>query len=471
MRKKYFGDRAFYKMALTVSIPMMLQNFITNFVSLLDNFMVGAVGTEEMTAVSIINQILFVFNLVVFGALSGAGIFTAQYHGKKDEDGIRSTLRFKVGIGILLTVLAVGMLILLDDQFIGLFIHDVDPHVDVEQTIRFSKEYLKIVLWGLAPFALASALSSTLRETEETLVPMLMGLAAVVTNCLFNYLLIFGKFGFPELGVRGAAIATVLSRYVEFGLLAVYCIKKRDRFRYFHGAFKSLRIPPAVMGQIARKGLPLLFNEFFWSSGIALIGSGYSLHGLSVVAGYSISSTVVNLFTIAFISFGSAIGIIIGKQLGANEFDQAVDSCRKLSVFAVLMSLGITLIVLTVGYKVPMLYNTTVQSKDYAMYFIRVSALFFPFTAYANASYFTLRSGGKTGITIIYDSVFMMTISVPAVYLLYYAAHLDIWKVYAIIQSLEILKCLIGFAFLRSGIWVRNIVSTEPQGEQESCIS
>ena len=465
MRKKYFGDRAFYKMALTVSIPMMLQNFITNFVSLLDNFMVGAVGTEEMTAVSIVNQILFVFNLVVFGALSGAGIFTAQYHGKKDDDGIRFTLRFKVGIGILLSAIALLLFLLLDDQLIGLFIHDVDPHVDVAATIRFAKAYLKIILWGLAPFALASALSSTLRETDETFIPMVMVMAAVLTNCVFNYLLIFGKFGFPTLGVRGAAIATVMSRYVEFGLLAVYCFKKRDRFRYLSGAFKSLRIPTYVLGEIAKKGLPLLFNELFWSSGIALIGSGYSLHGLSVVAGYSISSTVVNLFTIAFISFGSAIGIIIGKQLGANEFEEAVDSCRKLSVFAVMMSLGITLIVLLGGYKVPLLYNTTVQSKEYAMYFIRVSALFFPFTAFANASYFTLRSGGRTGVTIIYDSVFVMTVSVPTVFLLYYAAHLDIWKVYPIVQSLEILKCLIGYAFLKKRIWVRNIVGSE---EKES---
>ena len=465
MRKKYFGDRAFYKMALTVSIPMMLQNFITNFVSLLDNFMVGAVGTEEMTSVSIVNQILFVFNLVVFGALSGAGIFTAQYHGKKDDDGIRFTLRFKIGIGILLSVIALLLFLLLDDQFIGLFIHDVDPHVDVTATIQFAKAYLKIILWGLAPFALASALSSTLRETDETFIPMVMVMAAVLTNCVFNYLLIFGKFGFPTLGVRGAAIATVMSRYVEFGLLAVYCFKKRDRFRYLSGAFKSLRIPTYVLGEIAKKGLPLLFNELFWSSGIALIGSGYSLHGLSVVAGYSISSTVVNLFTIAFISFGSAIGIIIGKQLGANEFEEAVDSCRKLSVFAVMMSLGITLIVLLGGYKVPLLYNTTVQSKEYAMYFIRVSALFFPFTAFANASYFTLRSGGRTGVTIIYDSVFVMTVSVPTVFLLYYAAHLDIWKVYPIVQSLEILKCLIGYAFLKKRIWVRNIVGSE---EKES---
>ncbi len=466
MRNKYFGDRAFYKMALTVSIPMMLQNFITNFVSLLDNFMVGAVGTEEMTAVSIVNQILFVFNLVVFGALSGAGIFTAQYHGKQDNSGVRFTLRFKVAISLLLSVIAVVLLIVLDDTFIGLFIHDVDPNINVEQTILFAKEYLKIMLWGLAPFALASALSSTLRETEETLVPMLMGLAAVITNCLFNYLLIFGKIGFPRLGVRGAAIATVLSRFVEFGLLAVYCFKKRGRFPYLHGAFRSLHIPAGVLGQIGKKGMPLLFNELFWSSGVALTGAGYSLHGLSVVAGYSISSTVVNLFTIAFLSFGAAIGIIVGKQLGASEFDEAVDSCRKLSVFAVLMSLGVTLIVVLVGYRIPMLYNTTEQSKEFAMYFIRTSALFFPFTAFANASYFTLRSGGRTGLTILYDSVLVMTVSVPAVFLLYYAAHLDIWKVYPIIQALEILKCLIGYAFLKKRIWVKNIVDTTEQGER-----
>ncbi|HBL41607.1 MAG TPA: MATE family efflux transporter, partial [Ruminococcaceae bacterium] len=273
------------------------------------------------------------------------------------------------------------------------------------------------------------------------------------------------------LGVKGAAIATVMSRYVEFGLLAVYYFIKRNRFRYVQGAFSSIRIPKNVLSQIAKKGLPLLLNEFFWSSGMTLLSSGYSLHGLTVMAGYSISSTVVNLFTIAFISFGSAIGIIIGKQLGANEFDNAVDSCRKLSTFAVMMSLGITLIVVLFGYKIPLLYNTTEQSKEYAMYFIRISSVFFPFTAFANSSYFTLRSGGKTGITIIYDSVFIMAVSVPTVFLLYYAAHLNIWQVYPIVQSLEIIKCIIGYAFLKKRIWVNNIVSDdEAQKGEVVCV-
>ena len=276
-------------MTLSVALPIMIQNFITNFVSMLDNLMVGSLGTEQMSGVSIVNQLIFVFSLAIFGALSGAGIFTAQFFGKGDDEGIRYTVRFKMIISLLIFVVGTAVFFLFDSQLIGLFIHDVDPSCDLNATIDFAESYLKVILWGLLPFTLSQAFSSTLRETGETLAPMLAGLAAVITNCVFNYLLIFGKFGFPKLGVVGAAIATDISRYVECIIIIAYTFIKRSRFKYINGAFRSAYIPRPVLKQITIKGMPLLLNEFLWSSGMMLLSVAYSLHGLSVVAGYSIS--------------------------------------------------------------------------------------------------------------------------------------------------------------------------------------
>ena len=455
--KKYIGSKAFYKMTLSVALPIMIQNFITNFVSMLDNLMVGSLGTEQMSGVSIVNQIVMVFNLAIFGALSGAGIFTAQFYGKKDNDGIRYTARFKMIISLLLFAAGTVVFILFGDGLIGLFLHDADPSGDLTVTAQYAKKYLLVMLWGLLPFALSQCFSSTLRETGETLAPMLAGLAAVIINCGLNYLLIFGKFGFPELGVEGAAAATVISRFAECAIIIVYTYLKRGRFTYIKGAFRSFRIPALLLKSIIIKGMPLLVNEFLWSCGISLLSVAYSLHGLSVVAGYSISSTVMNLSNIAFLSLGSSIGIIIGKQLGAGEFETAVDTDRKLIAFSVAMSACISVVMIAFGGLIPELYNTSEASKEYASYFIRTCAFAMPVVAFANASYFTMRSGGKTLVTFFFDSVFVFVLPVPLAFLLYKAG-VSILVIFPIVQFCDLVKDIIGFILIKKRVWVNNIV-------------
>ena len=259
--------------------------------------------------------------------------------------------------------------------------------------------------------------------------------------------------------MTGAAIATSFSRYVECALLVFYCLRHRDRFPYFHRLFASFRIPIHLFSLINRKGLPLLVNEFLWSGSVSLIGMGYSLHGLHVVAAYSISSTVSNLFSIAFISIGSAIGILIGKELGANRFREAVDSDRKLIVFSLFVSTLLGVACFLLGGLLPTLYrNTTEASRAYATYFIRVTACIMPMHSFANAAYFTLRSGGKTLVTFLFDSVFMWVVSVPCVFLLTFAG-LSIMWVYPITECMMFIKCVVGYVLLKRKIWVHNIVS------------
>ena len=456
--KKYFGDKNFYKTVMSVAVPIMIQNFITNFVSMLDNLMVGSLGTEQMSGVSIVNQLIFVFNLAVFGALSGAGIFTAQFFGKNDPDGIRYTIRYKVIVTLLLFGVAIFIFNVFEEPLINMFLHESDANADVALTLEFAKKYLKTILWGIFPFCVAQIFSSTLRETGETVAPMVAGFIAVLTNCLFNWVLIFGKLGFPQLGVQGAAIATNISRYVECAVIIVFVILKRKKFTYFKGVFRSFGIPKKVFKDITVKGMPLLFNEFFWSLGMSLLSVAYSFHGIDVVAGYSISSTVMNLANIAFISLGSSIGIIIGKQLGANEFEKAYDTDRKLITFSVVLSLGIGVAVFLIGDKIPLLYNVSDASKEYAAFFIKVCSIFIPVHAFANASYFTIRSGGKTLVTFLMDSVFIMCINVPVAFALFYAFHLSIWVIFPIVQAIDIIKVIIGMTLVKKKVWLNNIV-------------
>lgn len=457
--KKFIGDKNFYKMTLAVAVPIMIQNFITNFVSMLDNLMVGSLGTEQMSGVSIVNQLFFVFNLAIFGALSGAGIFTSQFFGKNDNNGIRYTLRYKLIVSVILLAVAFGIFLLLDDFLINLYLHESDGSGDISITLNYAKEYLKVMLLGLVPFCIAQIFSSTLRETGETVAPMVAGFIAVATNCALNWVLIFGKLGAPALGVVGAATATVVSRYVECIVIIIYVIKKKKRFPYFKGALRSFSMPKKVFRDITFKGMPLLFNEFFWSLGMSLLSMAYSLYGISVVAGYSISSTVMNLANIAFISLGSSIGIIIGKQLGANQFKEAVDTDRKLIAFSAFLSAVIGIFVFLVGDKIPLLYNTTEESKELAGYFIKVCSLFIPVHSFANATYFTIRSGGKTLVTFLMDSVFIMCVSVPIAFSLYYVFHLPIWYTFPIVQCIDIIKVVIGIILVKKKVWLNNIVS------------
>ena len=204
--------------------------------------------------------------------------------------------------------------------------------------------------------------------------------------------------------------------------------------------------------------MPLLFNEFFWSLGMSLLSVAYSLHGIDVVAGYSISSTVMNLANIAFISLGSSIGIIIGKQLGANEFEKAYDTDRKLITFSVVLSLGIGVVVFLIGDKIPLLYNVSDASKEYAAFFIKICSLFIPVHAFANASYFTIRSGGKTLVTFLMDSVFIMCVNVPIAFALFYVFHLSIWVIFPIVQAIDIIKVIIGMTLVKKKVWLNNIV-------------
>ncbi len=458
MFKRYLGDRHFYRRVLAVALPIIVQNGITNFVSLLDNIMVGQVGTVQMSGVAIVNQLLFVFNLCIFGAVSGAGIFTAQYYGSENHEGIRHTFRFKVLIGALLTAFGIGVLLKAGQPLISLYLRGEGAAEDVVQTLAFGWDYLLVMLWGLPAFAISTAYSSTLREGNQTLVPMVAGICAVLINLCLNYVLIFGHFGFPVMGIRGAAIATVFSRYIELVIVAGWTHLNSGKNLFIKGAYRSVHIPSHLLGQIMRKGFPLLINEALWSIGMAMLNQSFSTRGLDVVAAQNISSTIYNLSSVVFLSMGNAVGIIMGQMLGANRSESEIrDSNRKLmftSVFSCLIFGGL---MAAASGLFPKIYNTTDDVRALATKLICISAMMMPFNAYTNACYFTLRSGGKTLVTFLFDSCYVWIVCVPLAFILSRYTTLTIIPLYAICQSMDMLKSAIGAYMVHKGTWIQNL--------------
>ncbi len=458
-RNSLIGDRNFYRRVLTVMTPILIQNVITNFVSLLDNLMVGQVGTEQMSGVAIVNQLLFVYNLCLFGGMAGPGIFTAQFYGRGDRDGIRHTVRAKLLVGLGSWLVFSLAFWFGGPRLIGLFLHEGSEALDLEQTLRSGLSYLHVMMLQMPLFMLQQVYASTLRETGETLLPMKAGILAVFVNLVFNYILIFGKLGAPALGVTGAAVATLISRVVELGVILGWTLRRRERVPFLDGALRSLRVPGPLLKQIALTGAPLLLNELLWSAGMTALNQSYSLRGLEVVSAMNISSTASNLFFCAFFSMGSTVSILIGQLLGAGELERAVDEDRKLIAFSVALCTAVGVLMVFVAPLLPELYNTTGSVKALAVRLLWISAAMMPVNGYTNACYFTLRCGGKTLITFLFDSAFVWAVCMPVAFVLSRLTSLPILPMVIIVNALDLIKCAVGFFLVRSRKWVNNLVA------------
>lgn len=455
----FIGDRAFYRKLFAVMLPILVQNIITNFVNLLDNVMVGQVGTEPMSGVAIVNQLFFVFNLCIFGGIAGAGIFTAQFYGNGDKKGMADSVRAKLYIAFMALAAFMALFIFFGEELIMQFIHEGEEGLDMAATLDYGKRYMRVMLWQMFPFALMQSYAGSLRETGETVLPMKAGIAAVLTNLAGNYILIFGKFGFPALGVEGAAIATVISRYLECAIVLSWSHRHKERVPFISTLYSTWKIPLPLMKQIFLLGLPLLVNEVLWSGGMTMLNQCYSMRGLEVVSAVNISSTVSNLFFCAFLAAGNATGIIVGQLLGAGELERAVDEDIKLIAFSAVLSTAVGLVLAALSPVIPMIYNTSDNVRSIASQLLLVVAVCMPMHSFTNSCYFTLRSGGKTLITFVFDSLYLWVLCIPVAFVLSRFTQVEILPMYIAIQSLDIIKCLIGYYMVKSKKWVKDLVN------------
>ncbi|MBQ7040347.1 MAG: MATE family efflux transporter [Clostridia bacterium] len=456
--KKFIGDKAFYKRVLTITLPILLQNVITNFVSLIDNIMVGRLGTEQMSGVAIVNQLIMIFYLCSFGAISGAGIFTAQFYGKGDVKGVRHTFRQKMMLVLIISAVAEFIFIKWGSSLVQLFLHEGEEGISLAKTLGYAMDYIRVILISLPVFAVTQAYSDTLKSTGDTVTPMQASVVAVLVNMSLNYVLIFGKLGAPALGVTGAAIATITARFAECLMIVLKTHLKNEKYPFIQGAYKSLSVPKELWKSVAAKGFPLIVNETMWSLGMTAVVQAYSYRGIEVVSALNISTTVSNLFNCAFLAIGSAISIMVGQLLGAGQLEKARDEDNKLIFCSVASCVVIGGIMAAVSPLIPEIYNTTDKVKEIACTLLIISAVLMPIHSFTHASYFTLRSGGKVVVTFLFDSVYLWCISIPAAYLLSRLTPLPIIPLYVAVQMFDVLKAFVGFFLVKSGVWVNNLV-------------
>lgn len=457
-KNKYFGDKNFYKMTLTIAIPIIIQNLLTNLVSMADNIMVGQLGTNQMSGVAIINQLFFVFNLLVFGGMSGAGLFSAQYFGQKNHNGVRDVFRMKILIGIAIIAISLSVMIFLHEPLINMFLHEGSSSGNIQETFNYAKNYLYIMVIGIAPFVISNCYNTTLKESGQTVIPMKAGVLAVVFDIVLNYIFIFGKLGFPAMGVVGAAIATVISRFVECGYLVIYTHIHSNDYPFIKHCYRTLKVPGSLVKKIIVTGTPLMLNEFLWAGGLTLQTQALSTKGLATVGGLNICNTIGNISNCIFVTMGTTIAIVVGQLLGAGKLKEAKVTATRMAAFSLLISFGMIIILGLLGPVFPHFYNTTDEIRELATKFIWAVAAATPFISLSNSEYFILRSGGKTIITFLFDSCFVCLVNVPIAICLTKFTAIHIVGIFFLVNMLEGVKALIGFIMVKKDIWLNTIV-------------
>ena len=443
-----WGDRAFFKLMIALAVPIMLQQALSSVLYLLDNVMVGRLGDVPIAAVGVGNQLTFLLQIFSFGISSGAGIFAAQYWGKRDLANIRRieglTLVLSVVVGVAFT--CVGLFA--GEFFSGIYSHD-------DAVIALSADYLKIAAWGYLFQTLSLCLGTILFSCESPVLPMLSTLAGVVTNGVLNYVLIFGKLGLPALGVEGAAIATVIASVVNLVVLLVVSYVKKNPIA---AKPKEMRFDAAMVKGFFKVALPVFFNEALWSVGVSLQSVLYGQLGTPVQTAMQILSTVDRIGFILMAGLGKACGVMVGNAIGEGKPEQAKLYSQRMRVIAPLavFCLGLVLFALTPVFL--MLYDVSAEVHAMALSVIRVYCL----ASWLSTLNFTivigtLRAGGDTLRASLIDLGGLWLISLPISWICGKALGLPITLVYPLMFIGDALKAVAGTLYTRRNKWIKEL--------------
>ena len=318
-KEKYIGDAAFYKRYLYLALPMILQNAITNLVSFLDNIMVGQLGTEQMSGVAIVNQLIFVYNLAIFGAASAASIFGAQYYGKGNHKGHMYSFRFKLYATLLVTGLTILLFVTKGADLISLYLTDTAGSGATEVALQYGLEYLGIMMVGLIPFAVNQSYATNIKETGQTLVPMIASFVAVGSNAVLDYLFIFGIGPFPELGVSGAAAATVTAQALVSLLFFKAVLREKVLFPHLR---LWVLVPVKVWREIVRIGVPSAVQNLIYAGISMILTRLITGWGDLAVAAQRVGSQIESVSWMVGDGFSAADNAFLGQNYGAKRYDR-----------------------------------------------------------------------------------------------------------------------------------------------------
>ena len=448
--KKYIRDKKFYKLVIAVALPLMLQQLATSSVNLLDNLMIGQLGDAALGAVAAVNRFYMIAIFATNGVLAASSIYIAQFFGAKDEEHMKQSFRFALIVAYLFAIVAFFLGTLFPEQIIRFFTADVS-------VIALGMDYIRIAAWTFMFMALSLAVSSSMRSIGESHIPLRISVTAVIINGILNYIFIFGHFGVPAMGVKGAAYATVIARFIEAALFLYIVIKRHFPFAT---RIKDLfKISKRLVKTIIAKATPLGINELLWSGGMATLFKLYATRGSEVLSGYSIANTIGDLFFVLFGGMAVASTILISQPLGANNLDEARDNAYGLLGFSFILAIVFGVLMFASSFIIPNLYNISDEARYIATTALRIMSVMFWVYMINTECYFILRAGGDMKSTMAMDSLYMWIINLPIVGFFAYYTSLPIIALYLIGQSTDLLKMAFSFHLVKKEKWVVNLTN------------
>ena len=442
-------DKNFYKLIFSIAIPIACQNLITFAVSMADSVMVGSLGQDPLVAVSLANQLFFVFMILIFGLGSGGNILVAQYWGKGDVKAIHKVMSILYKVSIVFAMLFMAIAVLVPEQFMRIF-------TQKQEIIKLGAEYLRYIFISYIFFALTNVTINVLRSVETVKVSIIVYSASLIVNASLNWILIFGHLGAPAMGVKGAAIATTIARIVEF-LIAIgfmIFVEKKIKFKmkYFWKTDKILLRDLTVVGG------PVVLNELLWALGSSALAFIVAKMGEEVVAANNINSIIWQFVSVFIMGAGSAGAVIIGNTIGAKEYERAKEYANSLIVLAVLLGIIGGVIMFAIRPYVLMLYDVPDVTKTVAMQIIGISSFILVFQSLAFILMIgILRGGGDTKFVLVADIIFLLFLTVPFGYVVAVILKWPIPLVYIVLKSDEIMKVIVSLFRVKSGKWIRNV--------------
>lgn len=448
--KKAF-EKEFISSLFIIAVPIMLQNFINAAVNMADTAMIGKLGATAIAAVGLGNQIFFLLNMLLFGMVSGSAVFSAQFWGRKDILGIKKTF----GLCIILATVIGGtftiLCLLMPETIIGLYTKDAE-------VIKLGAVYLRISALCFMPFSYSFALTMILRSIEKVRIAVVSALIALSLNFFLNLILIFGLLGFPAMGIKGAAAATVISRLVELFIVVFITLKKR--YPVFGTPAEMFGIAPQFLSAYFVVTFPVIIEEMLWSLGVTVENKIIAGMGTSEYAAFNIVLTVSQLLWVIFMGMGNASGVIIGKKIGAGDTEKAQLYAKSISILSPLVAVGVMLLFLPISLVLPFIFNVGEEVLSLMPPLMYALASFYPLKAFNSVMIIGIcRSGGDTRFSLFYDIFFMWTASIPIAYFFSKTEFAPVWFVFCCILSEEPLKIMLGIHRLKTGKWLRCVIN------------
>lgn len=454
--KSISQDKVFLRKIIAITIPIALQNFLNTTLNFIDTLMIGTLGETTIAAVGLANKVFFVFSLLLFGICSGSGVLTAQYWGKRETENIRKVLGISLALAILSSLLFTLPGILIPNHVMGILTNS-------NEAIRIGAVYLAIVAISYPFTAVTNAYVTLLRGVNQVFIPVVISTIAILTNVVLNYILIFGKFGFPELGVAGAAIATLIARIVETSsLLIIIYAKKGPAAAKIR---EMLDFNRNFMGKFFHTVSPVILNEFMWGLGVTMYALVYGRMGDASMAAVTVSQTVEQIMQVIFISISGATAVILGNELGANQLEDADNHAKNFIFIQISLSIVVGLLFFFVRDPIISLFSVSNEVAGYIRLCFLVYILYMPFKMFNTMNVVgILRSGGDTRAALFIDVSGVWIMGIPMAVLGGLVLHLPIYIVYAMVFVEEVYKFILGIIRYRKKKWLRNIISTDSIG-------